>query len=305
MSHFSVIVCIDNPRRLDEVMAQYDENREVAPYEDYEEGDATAYWAVDSLRKDAGLNPDDATLTWAQVAEAYNRQYGDEESPLIATGDGLRAYTISTRNPDAKWDYWRIGGRWGGYFPYRAECAAQVIQPESGWDSPGGIPALHCDGGPKSALDLAALRAEKEQEARKTFAEYAALTDGLPAATPWAEYVARVEAKSLTISEARDLYHAQPQVKALSASERFRWADDVIGTFGAGEDRYVATEIARAVPGYATIRMDGKWMAPGRMGWFGASTDGASDRIGYWEAANAYIESVPDSAYLVALDCHI
>lgn len=303
MSHFSVVVCIEDPERLTEVMAPYDENREVAPYEDYEEGEPAAYWAVTSLREHEGLNPDDATLTWAQVAEAYNRRYGGDESPLVATGDGLRAYTISTRNPDAKWDYWRIGGRWGGYFPYHADAAKAVMQPASGWDSPGFKP-LHCDGGPKSALNLDALRAEKGEEARKTWAEFRALTDGTPEAKSWAQFVADVKAERLTIDEARTLYHDQPRVRAIKDSD-FRWADDPIATFGQPEDRYVAIEVARAVPGYATVTLDGKWMAPGRMGWFGVSTDEQSERIGYWEVANAYIESVPDSAYLIALDCHI
>ena len=60
-----------------------------------------------------------------------------------------------------------------------------------------------------------------------------------------------------------------------------------------------------AVPGYATISTDGRWMAPGKMGWFGVSSDSTDDRIGYWEAANAYIEALPDDTWLVALDCHI
>ena len=46
-------------------------------------------------------------------------------------------------------------------------------------------------------------------------------------------------------------------------------------------------------------------MAPGDMSWFGMSTESESDQIGYWEVANAYIESLPDDVYLIALDCHV
>jgi hypothetical protein len=305
MSHFSVVVCTDDPERLDEIMAPFDENREVAAYEDYETGAPSAYWAVRHLREENGLNPDDATLTWAQVADAYNARYGDDgDERIYATGDGQRAYTISTRNPDAKWDYWRIGGRWGGYFPYQPANARLVMRPAGGgWDSPD-IKPLHCDGGPKSALDLAALREEKAEEARKLHAEFRALTDGTPEGRPWAEYIADVEAKRLSIDEARTLYHAQPCYLAIAQSD-FRYHDDAIGTFSQPEALYVEKERARAVPGYATITLDGRWMSQGRMGWFGMSTDTENDRIGYWEAANAYIEALADSVHLIALDCHI
>lgn len=328
--------------RIGRLLAPYDENREMEPYRSYEEGEATGHWLYGALKRAAadyaagtGIKPykpdelgwssasskqtpqqqraeqkADAELfhslpdpfTWADLAKLYAARYGADSEQIFVDDEG-RAYTMSTYNPDSKWDYWRIGGRWGGYFPYRAENARLVLSSGSGWDSPD-IPALHCDGGPKSALDLDALRQEKGAEARKTWAEFAALVAGTPEARPWSEFVADVDAKRLSIDEARTLYHAQPRWQAISQTD-FRWTDDAIGTFQQPEDRYVAIEVARAVPGYATVRTDGKWMAPGRMGWFGVSTDEESERIGYWEAANAYIESLPDTAWLVAVDCHI
>jgi hypothetical protein len=301
MSHFSVVACIDDPDRLEAVMAPFDENREVEPYRDYQEGGPAGYWAVDVLRKHEELNPDDTTLTWAQVAEAVTRRYPDE--PLLVDDDG-RAYTMSSRNPDSKWDYWRIGGRWGGYFPYQPANVTRVMRPERGWDSPDMKP-LHCDGGPKGALDLAGLREEKADEARKRYAEWTALTDGLPEALPWRTFADNVSPGSgYTIEQAREEYHAQPRIVAIRDTD-FRYYDDVIATFGKPEAVYVETERARAVPGYALVRLDGRWMAPGTMGWFGMSDDEEGDRIGYWEAANAYIDALENSTFLVALDCHI
>ena len=79
----------------------------------------------------------------------------------------------------------------------------------------------------------------------------------------------------------------------------------MITEFSGTEKLYVERSRARAVPGYAVVTADGRWMAPGKMGWFGMGSDEESDRIGYWEASNAYIEALPDDAWLVALDCHI
>jgi hypothetical protein len=304
MSHFSVVVCIDDPNKLEAVLAPFDENLETEPYRDYENDAPTEYWAVRHLREENGLNPDDDTLTWAQVAEVYNARYeGGGDDPLLIAEDG-RAYTMSVRNPEAKWDYWRIGGRWGGYFRYREDQRDNVIKPKRGWDSPDAIHPCSCDGGQKSALDLSALRDAKAEEARKSYAEFRALVAGTPEARPWKEFLGRGLVEGYTIGRAREEYHSQPRVAALSGSD-FQWHNDVIGTFQQPERLYVEKERARAVPGFALLTLDGKWMAPGQMGWFGCSTDDEGSRIGYWEAANAYIEALPDDAWLIAVDCHI
>lgn len=284
MSHFTVVICIDDPARLEAVMERWDENREVTPYRDYEDGGPAEYWGVKSLREH-GLNPDDTTLTWAQVAEAHNRVWDDGEPMLI--GEDGRAYRMSTRNPEAKWDWWQIGGRWSGYFIAR--------------DS------RKCDQGRKADLDLEALCALKAKEAREEHARYKAVVAGLPEALPWSVYRDNIsEGNGYTIDQAREDYHAQPAVRALADSEEFRWHDgEDVAEFAKPADLYAAHAKARAVPGYATVTTDGRWMAPGRMGWFAAHDDSEGDRIGYWEAANAYIGSLSDSTWLIALDCHI
>jgi hypothetical protein len=245
-------------------------------------------------------------ITWADIVKLHSERYGDEEEALLLSEDGARAYTMRTYNPLSRWDYWRVGGRWGGYFPYRDDRAAQVIKTERGWDSPDGIMPLHCDGGPKSALSLKVMREEKAAEARKLYAEYRTLAEGTPEALPWSAFRDNIsEGSGYTIEQAREEYRSQPRYQALAASETFRWHDDVIGEFSVPEKLYVERERARAVPGYATLTTDGRWMAPGKMGWFGMGSDDENSRIGYWEAANAYIEALPDDAWLVVLDCHI
>lgn len=346
MSHFSVVVCTDDPSSLDKIMAPWDEGREVEPYRRYEDGGPEDYWLYCFLKRTAdnyadgtGIKPykpdeigwssasskktpeqqreeqrQDAEvfaslpspITWADIAKLHNERYGDDDSsPLLVSEDGLRGYTMSTYNPDSKWDYWRIGGRWGGYFTYRAECAAQVIKPERGWDSPQTIMPLHCDGGPKSALDLAAMREEKAAEARKRYAEYQATVAGTPDALPWSVFAENVsEGSGYTWDQAREEYHSQPRVQALKGTD-FQWEDDVIATYGKPGALYAEQARAQAVPGFATVTLDGRWMAPGHMGCFAATDATEASRIGYWEAANAYIEALPESTFLVALDCHI
>ena len=370
MSHFSVTVCLDDKdgslaraavvagggfggairaaveRRLEGVLAPFDENLEVEPYRDYEEGGPEDYWLHSSLkradeddRNGTGIlpyepgaigwssssskeTPDEQRVeiakraalfrtppepvTWESLKDAYDLLYPGESDdfPEVDPGD-YRAYRMSTRNPDAKWDYWRIGGRWGGRFAYRPESAFEVIGTEKGWDSPENIPLLRCDGGPKRALDLAAMREDAAEAARKTYREYHSIVGELPEAQPWRAFYAKVEAGGgYSIDQARADFHAQPRVRAIEGTD-FRYRDDPISEFGVSLAICAEKARAGAAPGFAVVTLDGKWMAPGRMGWWAATDATDSTRIGYWEAANAYIDGLPGDAWLVVVDCHI
>lgn len=329
--------------RLEVVMARWDENREVDAYRDYEEGPPAGYWLYRSLKRadendrngtgilpykpdeigwsssSSKLTPDEQALqiakeagvfrslpeppTWEALLDARAILYPDDSEELLVDGD--RAYSISTSNPESKWDYWRIGGRWGGYFIHKPDSdAASVVLPEKGWDSPDKFGFYGCDAGPKSAIDLGQMREKGGADARERHEGYHAIVDGLPEATSWAGFRARVEAGDIKIDEARSLYHDQPRVKALHGTD-YQWGDDAIAEYGGDVSLYAERGRAKAVPGFAVITADGRWMAPGRMGWF-ASTDATeSSECGYGEAANAYIDSLPDDVWLIAVDCHI
>jgi hypothetical protein len=306
MTHFTVVACVKDPGDLERALAPYDENMDVEPYRVYEDGGAAQHWAVKHLREESGLNPDDVSLTWQQLADAYNARDCDDREKILIDEDG-RAYTMSARNPQSMWDYWRIGGRWGGYFPYRAGHAREILKSQASWDSPGLKPG-HCDGGPKRVLDLDGMRDEKAAAARRRYAEFTELTRGTPEPLPWRSFADNISPEhGYTPNQAREEYYSQPRIQALKGTPfDDPFADDVAEEFnGKNEAQYAEIARARAVPGYAIITTDGRWMAPGRMGWFATSTDGEGDRIGYWEASNAYIDALDDEVFLVALDCHI
>jgi hypothetical protein len=346
MSHYSVVVCLDDPACLDDLLAPYDENKEVEPYRSYEDGGPAEFWLYSLLqradeddRNGTGIKPykpdeigyssasskeppevqrkkiaDDAALfrslpvpiTWRDIVRTYNEKYGDEDSELLYDEATDRAYTMSTYNPDSKWDYWRIGGRWGGYFRYRDGCRDHVIKPERGWDSPEVIAPDTCNGGPKSALDLDRMREDKADDARRDYAKFHDLVEGTPEALPFRVFADNISPESgYGIDRARKEYRSQPRVERIKGSEFNYFGSDAIEDLQQPERVYVDKQRAGAVPGYALLTLDGKWMAPGRMGWFGMSSESESDLIGYWEVANAYLDSVPESTWLVVVDCHI
>lgn len=372
MSHFSVLICLPGSTPLEKLedeigrrMERWNENRDVEPYRDYEEGGPEDYWWVGAMRRgaeahrtnapvelrDSIMNRDEKVYrngvgyqtrdeyiayeiadrerdarwaerlgehpTWETVATLYNERYGHGKQ-LATEGDASdsetlhydpetgRAYTMSTRNPEAMWDYWRIGGRWGGYFLVGQNGPGLITSPR-GWDSPEpeADGKQRADGGPKRLLDFEAMRAEAEAKANAEYDKWDAACTGTPHADSWAHFYGLVEVGEIDRDEARRRYNAQPRIKAAKAAGLGGW-DCPVEQFMSGREEYVAEMRRAAVPGYALVTLDEEWVAPGRMGWFGMSSDGAGERSGYRSAVNAYLDDkVADDDLLIALDCHI
>lgn len=363
MSHFSVLVCVPagtDPAKLDDyltdVTARWDENRDVEPYRDYEDGSADGYWWVASVRRGAehhrngtGLRPHNPGAlgwsshgpvketperqraafaeaakwaerlgdnpTWETVVRCYNELYhpGNEVAVAGDTSDSERlhydaetgrAYTVSTRNPESMWDYWRIGGRWKDYFVYREQVPG-LIWGERSWDSPEATPARErrCDGGPISGLDFEALRSAAALDASGRYDRWEEITATRPPATAWEHFAGLADLGELTWDEARRRYNGQPAIAA--AAKEFGWGGCPVAEFLPPREEYVAEARRGAVPGYALVTLDREWMAPGRMGWFGMSSEEPSERSAYRVAVNQYLEQVGPATILVVLDCHI
>lgn len=95
MSHFTVAVIHRVNQSVDDLLAPYDEQISVAPYVKY-----TRHQAIDLVHQWKGYEemPDDEA--YACIAEDYE---SDENGNLL-----------STYNPNSKWDWYQIGGRWDG-----------------------------------------------------------------------------------------------------------------------------------------------------------------------------------------------
>lgn len=309
MSHYTVLVAARHPEDLERLLAPYDENTEVTPYREYEQGGPETFWAYEDLLSE-GLIAVNQYVTWPEIVKAYNGKYypdaaETDKDRLYLDEDG-RAYTLSTYNPDSKWDWYSIGGRWTGYFRVVKEHADKVLR---------GSPGLmtepsdydHADGGPKYALDLKRMRKEAGKDARERYARYGKLVKGTPKAMPWRSFADNIsEGNGYTADQARMEYAAQARVQRLRESEfDTLFGPDAIEEFSVSPYEYVTRAENAAVPGYALVTPDGEWVAPGKMGWFGMSSDEGEDRTRHQEKVNAYIDSLPDDMYLIMVDCHI
>ena len=96
MSHFTVGVIVRSPEELESVLAKYNEQDEDYMIREIE-WDKQGY--IDYYRKyneDTELSDEEI---WVLGQEEYCDRHDDE-------------YIYSYYNPDARWDWWSVGGRW-------------------------------------------------------------------------------------------------------------------------------------------------------------------------------------------------
>lgn len=304
----------------------------VKPYKPHEFGYSSAYdtkrtedeqWAAMELEAEQFKqfsNPP----TWPEViAYCNNRWYPEGEteenrSSLLHYEDETdRAYTWSTYNPNSKWDWYSVGGRWSNYFATRTdlteEQAGRLIQGEGSWLS--GEQKLEkqnwVDGGPKGLLDFQYMRSLKEAEVESRWDLFHQVTDGLRYAHPWA--YCRDVLFPEDIDTAREFYREQPKLKAVRENSEFStfFGPCVIEMYGNdSHDMRKLEQLQRkaaqdAVPGYALLTLEGNWASAGEMGWFGMSSETDEENEAFKKFANNYLENLSDDVLVISVDLHI
>ncbi|MFI5496618.1 hypothetical protein [Actinoplanes sp. NPDC051859] len=132
------------------------------------------------------------TLSWKSLADLYDARFHPKDQLAIpgrnltddnSDADTDRANTMSTRNPEAKWDYWSIGGGWRGHFAVKHPGAGLILTPPE-HPSPGDVVSadqtIRCDGGPKSLLDFEAMRCARAVEADRRYDQWETVCEATP-----------------------------------------------------------------------------------------------------------------------------
>lgn len=275
MSHYRVLVTLKPGQSLEDALAPFDENLEVEPYREYEEGEPGEQWYLD---------------------------------------DDGRAYRMSTRNPRSKWDWWKVGGRWPSLMRVSAahDGDAAIVRGELSWGATdidklrSGEP-LACDGGPKRILDLELTRLTAAARKAEAFDEFHALIKDVEQPKAWSHYLdehKRAE-QAYPIEWARRDFHEQPAVLALGESDFRYYAADAVATYCRPRDVVLAEAREQAVPGYALLTCEGEWWEPGEMGPFALSSHTDEAKAEYFRRANAYVEALSEDAVLINVDIHI
>ena len=309
MSHYTLLVIGEGD--LEDLLAPYDENMEITPYKAYWDTDDHKRWEQilrDPKNSSGGgysgaklLKGDGPSLE--DVASAYNARYSEGNEDKVFVDDG-GIYQWSTYNPQSKWDWWQLGGRWAGYFHAKPGASGEFGEPSWGGSSEDG----DADAIRKGDIDVARMRNEAGDRAAKWWRQADELLGVFLPADSWETVLARhTDLDGTTdIEAARNDYADQPRVQAMKEKGQalVGMMDDGIDSYQLGLDEYVRQSRAAALAPYAYL-LDGEWHAPGKMGWFGISSERDAERVRFYDEFNELFDALPDDTLLRLLDLHI
>jgi len=247
--------------------------------------------------------------SWEAYAEEYGEYTKDEK-------EGKYGYWT---NPNCKWDWWQIGGRWSGYFPVRDVTPAQLGSPGTfnNTPTPGRVDItrikdLDSDVLQKQTDDAiaefwkhydgyVAKQAEPQDPGggfnmHGSAARSALLSVGLIACKGASELTAEDTASKLVIPWKKD-----------ERREEHRF--DVVNLcLNTPEEREAFQPQLEAE--YDALRAysyldDAGWHQAGDMGWFGMSTDTPDTTVSYAQEYRQRVRSGDQEDWLVLVDCHI
>lgn len=269
MSHFAVAVFSKHDgNNVDKLLEKYNENIEVPRY--------VAYTKAQLIEKERKATVDYQNSTYAEFSrdpETYleKRCDGDRNSPhykylseefpkrLNWTDEEFYTYAIryyeddeigeegevySTYNPDSKWDWYVVGGRFSGML-----LKQTTNSKETTW----------VDESLVTEIDFERMR----RLAKKDLAPYEKFLE--------------------------DSFYSKEYLLR-------RYPDEA-----------TYTERMTSFSTYAVVTPDGKWHAPGDMGWFGCSSE-TDDEDAVWHETyyDTFIRpAIENGWYLTIVDCHI
>lgn len=272
------------------------------------------------------------------------------------------------RNPNSKWDWYQMGGRWAGYFRLKEKFYlppqagniigetgltigeistltmlkknsplkyAAVLRKYKGKTeeidkvveqfsnpTPEFQPGVRGNSGlmgankhdsdqegfadqtRKGDIDVEYMRMEAEASAREKYQKVAAVfaEGSIPKIKTWKEFLVEVEAKTLTIDDARKAYHNQVPVQMCDAAKVFDFFEK-LDDYQVSEEEYVRVARNAAIVPFALVK-DGKWFEKGEMGWWGCVKD--EKEQDHWNEEFAKLfDAIPDDEIVTVVDCHI
>ena len=263
MSHYKVLIIHNENQNIEELLTPYDENLEVEPYLKYK---------YDEAIKKAKKEYDD-NYSEKELIKNYADDYG-----YIILDDGL----YSTYNPNSKWDWYQVGGRFDGELMLTDEGRLNAVDE---------IKRKYC-----TDIDIKNLREDFHYMRYVNVAPLKYIQWFIPLSPIEKEELRRwweinVEKDELKDGEKKDEY--------------FFWNPDWYKKRYKDADTYIKTK--EMITFFAVVTPDGKWYAPSNMGWW-ACTDGEPEDELKWdlEFYDRFIKPNLDSDLIcTVVDCHI
>jgi hypothetical protein len=296
MSHFAVMVIGDNHKAQLQPFHEF----ECTGYDDeyVEDTDITdeVLAHFERFAEEGKENPLQEALEW----HGLENQVVEDSSQLDLSGthkyryaivqDGQLVKVVERTNPNAKWDWYQVGGRWTGFLKLKPGAEGEIGEPglmtpeaKDGW----------ADCARKGDVDWDGMRSEAEKEAAEHYDKMRSLAPD--DWTPWET----IRDQSESIDKAREVYRAQPQVNAIR--EEDCWCN--VDSFLEERGRYIELAGKSAVATFAILR-DGEWIERGEMGWWAIISNDVG-KENWMDKAWEIIQSLSDDELITVVDCHI
>ena len=205
-------------------------------------------------------------------------------------------------NPNAKWDWYQLGGRWSGYFKLKegsdgtkGECG---VLNSCRTEDKG-----HADQLLKKDIDLEGMFADAMKKAAERYNEFEEVTKGLDPPPRWDSVR---ELFPDDIDRARTVYHGHEFIQALQKADMMPWGGEIIDIYFVGQggrEKYIENSKCQCLIPFAFVK-DGEWYEKGEMGWWGMVSD---EKLQYdWSAKFMELwEDLPEDTLISMYDLHI
>jgi len=216
-------------------------------------------------------------------------------------------------NPNAKWDWYSLGGRWKGNFLLKP--GAEGITGESGVFDNEARPG-YVDRCRRGDIDVLTMRMQAKARANAEYDRFEAAVEGLEEHAVHWDGLRDSFTRNLShtedgyrekIDEARAEYRNNPWVQAIEAAGFKSFMGpcyyDMFYVNQGGRERYVQVAMNECITTFAVL-MDGEWYERGNMGWWGIVTDEADEDVWHEQYSNLF-NNLPDDIIVSVYDCHI
>lgn len=147
MSHSLTIVAFRQGSTLSSLLAPFDENLEVAPYIDFTLEDSakqqqeSIQTVTENIEAEMRKKPEARNVEWLTKAEPYKAQLLSQ-TPEQYHAERCEGHDhknengepLTTYNPNSRWDWFSVGGRWVGFF--KVKEGVTVTSEPADWTEP-------------------------------------------------------------------------------------------------------------------------------------------------------------------------
>lgn len=205
-------------------------------------------------------------------------------------------------NPNAKWDWYQVGGRWAGFFKIKpGSLGIRSDSRDISWIFDNKDPykgdIRRMDSAKMGDIDWETMHLENREEAEQTWKEWEAYkedfgNDGTDFETAFKKFK-------------EDKRNASSDINTVEEFKQMRLNSDGHWRFGVRSGETKEAFIARReIPTTFAIIKNGEWYERGEMGWWGVVSDEKPCKD--WQETFAeLLEDVDSETLLTVVDCHI